>query len=150
VCYLLNHVVAIPGKTLNASLVEQLTANWPGGHWFYLMTLFSEGTLLVVAAQTGFVDGPRVMANMALDRWLPRRFTNLSERLVMADGVMLMGVCAAAVLVYTHASVRILIVMYSINVFLTFTLSQLGMVLHWLKDRGRGWIHGIIINATGM
>ncbi len=51
---------------------------------------------------------------------------------------------------YTHASVRILVVMYSINVFLTFTLSQLGMVRHWLQDRGPGWIHGCIVNTTGM
>src|SRR5262249_2727241 len=53
-------------------------------------------------------------------------------------------------LLYTHASVRILVVMYSINVFLTFTLSQLGMVIHWVRERGARWVHGFLVNATGM
>jgi len=148
--YLLNNVHSVPGHTLNATLIEQFTFTWKGGHALFLITMISEGALLIVAAQTGFLDGPRVMANMALDRWLPRRFTNLSERLVMKDGILLMGVMALAMLWYTHASVRILIVMYSINVFLTFTLSQLGMVLHWLQNKGRGWVHGFIVNSTGM
>jgi amino acid transporter len=148
--YLLNQVHMVPGRTLNAVLIEGFTSSWRGGHALFLITMISEGALLIVAAQTGFVDGPRVMANMAIDRWLPRRFTNLSERLVMKDGVLLMGIFALAMLFYTHASVRILVVMYSINVFLTFTLSQLGMVKHWIQRRGEGWIHGFSINALGM
>lgn len=148
--YLLNHVQPSAGQTLNAVLVQGLTARWPFGHLFYLLTLVSEGALLVVAAQAGFVDGPRVMSNMALDRWLPRRFTNLSEQLVMKDGVWLMGLAAMAMLIYTHASVRILVVMYSINVFLTFTLSQLGMVRYWWQNQGRGWIRGLAINFIGL
>jgi len=149
-CYILNHVHSTPGLTLNAVLIQSYTSSWRGGHTIYLITLLSEGALLIVAAQTGFVDGPRVMANMAIDRWLPRRFTHLSERLVMKDGIVLMGLFALAMLVYTHAAVGILVVMYSINVFLTFTLSQLGMVKHWIEKRGKGWVRGILINATGM
>jgi amino acid transporter len=150
--YLLNQVQVrmVPGHTLNAILIEGFTSSWRGGHALFLFTMVSEGALLIVAAQTGFVDGPRVMANMALDRWLPRRFTNLSSRLVMKDGVLLMGLFAMGMIFYTHASVRILVVMYSINVFLTFTLSQLGMVKHWVEQKGPGWIHGILVNATGM
>ena len=148
--YVLNHVGLIEGQTLNSVLIGGLTSHWKFGHPVYLLTMLSEGALLVVAAQTSFVDGPRVMANMALDRWLPRRFTNLSERLVMKDGILLMGLSAMAMLIYTHASVHILIVMYSINVFLTFTLSQFGMVLQWWKERGSRWVSGLMINATGM
>ncbi len=150
IIYLLNHVHAVPGQTLNAVTVEGLTKLWPMGHAIYLVILLSEGALLIVAAQTGFVDGPRVMSNMALDRWLPRRFTNLSQRLVMKDGILLMGLAAVAMIFYTHASVRILVVMYSINVFLTFTLSQMGMVFYWLQERKPGWVHGFGMNATGM
>jgi len=150
VIYLLNHVHAVPGQTLNAVIVQSLTAHWPFGHTLYLIILLSEGALLIVAAQTGFVDGRRVMSNMALDRWLPRRFTNLSQQLVMKDGILLMGLAALAVLFYTHAAVSILIVMYSINVFLTFTLSQMGMVIHWLEVRKGAWIRGFLMNATGM
>lgn len=149
--YLLNDVQSMPNRTLNAVLIEGLVRPWGAwGHPIFLLTLLSEGALLVVAAQTGFVDGPRVMSNMALDRWLPRRFTNLSERLVMKDGILLMGMAALAMLFYTHASVRILVVMYSINVFATFTLSQLGMVLHWLQNKGKGWLQGIVLNSSGM
>lgn len=150
VIYLLNHVEPVHGATLNAVLIKGIMANWPMGHTLFLITMLSEGALLFVAAQTGFLDGPRVMSNMALDHWLPRRFTNLNERLVMKDGVLVMGVSAMAMIFYTHASVRILVVMYSINVFLTFTLSQFGMVRHWIKDRGSRWIHGLMMNATGM
>lgn len=148
--YLLNRTHPIEGQTLNAVLLGKLTSGLPAGNAILLLTLLAEGALLIVAAQTGFVDGPRVMANMALDRWLPRRFTNLSERLVMKDGVLLMGIAAMGMLIYTQASVRILIVMYSINVFATFTLSQFGMVRHWFQDKGAGWIRGLLINMTGM
>lgn len=148
--YLLNAVSHTPGKTLNAVLFEQLCAGWAWGKPILLITLISEGALLLVAAQTGFLGGPHVMANMAIDRWLPSRFTNLSERLVMKDGVLMMGGAALLTLWYTHSNVKILVVMYSINVFLTFTLSQMGMVTHWIRQRSSGWTSSLAINGTGM
>ena len=122
------------GKTLNATLVEHLGI----GQWFVVLTLIAEGGLLVVAAQTGFLDGPRVMANMALDGWLPHRFCALSERLTMHYGVMLIGAAAILSLFYTHGDVTTLVTMYSINVFVTFSLSQLGMIRFWLQKRPEG------------
>jgi hypothetical protein len=89
------------------------------------------------------------MSNMAVDSWLPRRFTNLSDRLVIKDGILVIGLAAAAVLIYTRASVRILVVMYSINVFITFTLSHYGMVRHWLTERGPEWKNKLAVMATG-
>ena len=77
------------------------------------------------------------MANMAVDSFLPHRFAALSERLSMQNGVLLMGVAALAMLFYTQGNIHILIVMYSINVFLTFTLSQLGMGRFWWPRRER-------------
>ena len=148
--YLLNHVVPVEGKTMNAVLIEAMTVHWPYGKVFFMVSMFSAGLLLLVAAQAGFLGGPRVMSDMALDRWLPGRFTNLSDRLVIKDGVIMMGMSALFMIMYSHASVHILVVMYSINVFLTFTLSQTGMVRHWVEDRGPRWIHGLLINATGM
>ena len=77
--YLFYGVGHVPGKTLNAVLVEKITSGW--GHWgyaFLLLTLISEAVLLFVAAQTGFLDGPRVLANMATDRWFPFQFALLS------------------------------------------------------------------------
>jgi len=149
--YLLNGIHKVPGQTLNASLIHHLTDRWPvGGPLFFLVTLLSEGALLLVAAQAGFLGGPRVMSNMAIDGWLPRRFKNLSDRLVIKDGVFVIGLAVLAVLFYTHASVRVLIVMYSINVFITFFLSQLGMVRHCLKTKGSRWIRRISVNIAGL
>jgi hypothetical protein len=116
------------------------------------MTMFSEGALLFVAAQTGFLDGPRVLANMALDSWVPRRFYQLSERLVTQDGILLMGGAALALLFYSHGNVSLLVVLYSINVFLTFSLSQLGMCRHWWEVRAReaAWRRLLLINGFGL
>ena len=91
------------------------------------MTLVSEGALLVVAAQAGFLDGPRVLANMAVDSWVPRRFAALSERLTTQNGILLMGVASLRRCLHAAATSAQLVVMYSINVFLTFSLSMLGM-----------------------
>ncbi len=105
------------------------------GETFIVLTLFSEAMLLVVAAQAGFLDGPRVLANMAVDSWVPHRFAALSERLTTQDGILLMGGAALAALLYTGGNVGHLVVMYSINVFLTFSLSMLAMLRFWCRHR---------------
>jgi amino acid transporter len=147
--YLLNNIAHDPGRTLNAALVHSLADAWPFGHVFFLITMLSEGALLLVAAQAGFLGGPGVMSNMAVDNWLPRRFKNLSDRLVVKDGIVVIGLAALLMLVYTKASVRLLVVMYSINVFLTFSLSQFGLVKHWWEDRGDRWIRKLLVAGTG-
>jgi amino acid transporter len=122
------------------------------GKAFVVLTLLSEGALLFVAAQTGFIDGPRVMANMALDSWVPHKFAALSERLTMRNGVYLMGGAALLTLLYTHGSVDTLAVMYSINVFLTFSLSNLGMSKFWWTQRGKDptWNKHIWVHLIGL
>ena len=155
-CYLLNGTRFEPGRTLNASLWNQLAAPWrlgtlDIGSVVVAITLISEGALLFVAAQTGFVDGPRTLAAMAADSWVPHRFKNLSDRLVTQNGVLSMGAAAALVLAYTRGNVGLLVVMYSINVFLTFTLSQTGMALHWLQERSRErhWHRRLLVSSLG-
>jgi amino acid transporter len=135
VCYLLWNVSPVPGKTLNAVLVEKMTAHLPFGTTMAVVTLFSEGILLVVAAQAGFLDGPRVLANMAVDSWVPRRFAALSDRLTAHNGIILMGAASLAALLYTGGDVGKLVVMYSINVFLTFSLSLFAMTRKTLQER---------------
>ena len=151
-CYALLDVKPVAGKTLNAVLANSLFVDWPMGHWIAFITIFSEGALLFVAAQTGFVDGPRVMANMAVDSWFPRRFAALSDRLTMQNGIMIMGVSAIALLSYTHGSVSALVVMYSINVFVTFSLSQLGMSYFYIRHRKnhREWKQYLSVHLTGL
>ncbi len=149
-CYLLWQVTPVGGKTLNAVLVERLAGGWPLGGLFIVLTLLSEGALLVVAAQAGFLDGPRVLANMAIDSWVPRRFASLSERLTTQNGIMLMGISSLAALIYTHGNVGHLVVMYSINVFLTFSLSMFGMLKYWVGTRERPeWIRRVALFGAG-
>jgi len=154
VAYQLYNVEVNPDKTLNAVLFERMTANWGStvGGGFVIVTLFSEAALLIIAAQTGFLDGPRVLANMALDRWFPAQFANLSERLVTRNGVLLMGAAGLIMMWVTGGSVDQLVIFYSINVFITFSLSQLGMVRHWWQERAkeRGWKHKLAINGFGL
>ena len=102
-----------------------------------VVTMLSEGILLVVAAQAGFIDGPRVLANMAVDSWVPRRFAALSDRLTTHNGIVLMGATSLAALLYTKGDVGTLVVMYSINVFLTFSLSMFGMLRHTWQEAPR-------------
>ncbi len=153
VAYLLWQVQPVDGKTLNAVLFENMTARWPAklGFGFVLVTLASEAGLLVIAAQAGFLGGPQVLANMALDRWFPTRFATLSDRFVTQNGVLLMGLAALLVMILSHGSVALLVVLYSINVFITFTLSQLGMVRHWWQQRAGlpAWKKKITINGIG-
>jgi amino acid transporter len=156
-CYLLFGIRPQEGKTLNGVLVEAFASNWqllglPVGKVFVVIALASEGALLFVAAQTGFIDGPRVMSNMAVDSWLPRRFASLSDRLTTKDGVVLLGVAAISLLLFTHGNVDALVTMYAINVFITFSLSQLGMCRFWLRERSRDskWARHILIHVIGL
>src|SRR5271163_4231264 len=151
ICYLLENVQPFHGETLNAVLFERVASKWPFGRGVITFALLTEGALLFVAAQTGFIDGPRVLATMAHDKWLPRRLAHLSLRLVTADGVLAMGIGAGLILIGTRASVNALVVLYAINVFVTFTLSQLGMTVHWWLERKteKHWLRKLLINGVG-
>ncbi len=150
-CYLLWQVHVEPGKTMNAVLLDRLTAGIPFGGVFIVVALLSEALLLVVGAQAGFIDGPRVLANMAIDSWMPRRFAALSERLTQENGILLMSLASLAALLYTGGDVSRLVVMYSINVFLTFSLSIFGMLKSYLKSKRQRshWGSGIAIFGIG-
>src|SRR5216683_1549378 len=155
--YLLVHANPVPGQTMNAVLVDRFADNFsmlglPLGRWFIVLTLAAETALLFVAAQTGFIDGPRVMANMATDSWLPHQFAHLSDRLTMKDGVLLISGASILTLLYTRGVTSTLVLMYSINVFLTFSLSQASMVRYWIRDRNKypNWHRHITIHVIGL
>lgn len=149
VCYLLWEIR--PGaegrhETMNSALVRSVTAGIPGGRIFVFLALLSEAALLLVAAQAGFIAGPRTLANLAVDSWAPRRFAALSERLTTQNGVMLIASASLCALLYAawatrHGGADVigrLVTMYSINVFATFALSMLAMTMYWRrthKDR---------------
>jgi len=156
-CYLLFRAAPEPGKTMNAVLLERFAGGWqplglPLGHLFVVLTLAAEAGLLFVAAQAGFIDGPRVMANMARDSWLPHSFAQLSDRLTTQNGVFLIGGAALATLFYTRGNITALVTMYSINVFLTFSLTELGMSRFWIRKRKHlpEWKKSLPIHLIGL
>jgi amino acid transporter len=151
-CYLLLNVRPTEGRTLNAVLADALFGTWKFGYGLALITILSEGALLLVGAQAGFIDAPRVMANMAVDSWFPHRFSAFSEQLTMRNGVVMIGIAALAILLYTHGSISALVVMYSINVFLTFSLSEFGMSRFFIKNRHKEakWKQHLSVHLTGL
>ncbi len=123
------------------------------GHWLrvglYYMMQFSTATILVLAANTGFAGFPSLAYVMSRDRLLPRQLANRGDKLVYSNGIVLLGVCAAVLVIAFRGSVEGLIPLYAIGVFTAFTLSQCGMVKHWRKERGAGWRHKAAINTIG-
>lgn len=151
--FLLYRVTPVAGKTLNGVLLDAISAEMPYGigHLFSPLALFSEAAILIMAAQSGFLAGPRILANMAADRWLPNKFTNLSDYFVMRHGIFLITGGCLALMIYTAGNVAHLVILYSLAVFITYSLSQLGMIIHWAKERmyHRTWLKGLILNGVG-
>ncbi len=156
VLYLLWNAQHVEGQTLNAVAFQSIIATLGLPDWLssatLAITLALEAGLLLVAANTGFLGGPAVMANMAADSWVPRQFRQLSTRLVTQNGIIVMGVAALLILVWSHGDVSLLVVLYSINVFLTFSLSLLGMCVHWWRRRrGRQpWKRRLSLSLLGL
>ena len=110
-----------------------------------------EAGLLFVAANTGFLGGPAVLSNMAADSWVPHKFCYLSTRLVTQNGILVMGVAALGILFWTQGSVTLLVVLYSIPVFLTFAISLFGLCCYWWQHRKEldKWKRRFFLSLTG-
>jgi len=153
--YLLWAAAPTEGRTLNAVVFGSIIADF---RWdselapvIALTTVLAlEGGLLFVAANTGFLGGPAVLANMAVDSWMPHQFRHLSNRLVTQNGILLMGLAAIAILLVTRGAVSLLVVLYSINVFLTFSLSLAGLVRFWWQARSHGWRRRLALSVLGL
>lgn len=146
--YLLYTPVPQEGQTLNAVVFHEILGDSRIGHFLLLVTLFLEAGLLFVAANSGFLAGPGVLANMAIDSWVPNRFRHLSTRLVVQNGLFLFGIMAIAILVWCQGKVSLLVILYSINVFLTFSLSLFGMCVYWVKNRAhvkKKWFRNLLL-----
>jgi len=156
VLYLLWDAQHVEGRTLNAVTFEAIIASfgwttpWLNSATLIVVLVFEAG-LLLVAANTGFLGGPAVLANMAVDSWMPHQFRNLSSRLVTQNGVILMAVAAVAVLLITTGNVSVLVVLYSINVFLTFSLSLAGLVRYWWGHKSDPrWKMRLLLSLGGL
>jgi amino acid transporter len=125
------------GQTLNAVVFHSILGDTQTGKILLMLTLLLEAGLLFVAANTGFLAGPSVLANMAIDGWMPNRFRHLSTRLVIQNGLFLFGLFAIGILIWCEGKVSLLVVLYSINVFITFSLSLFGMCVYWARERSK-------------
>lgn len=155
VLYLLWNVTKQEGRTLNATVFDAVLTELLGPGSAIVpgllgLTLAFAAALLFVAANTGFLGGPAVLANMAVDRWVPHQFGQLSDRLVTQNGILVMGGAALGALWLTGGAVHLLVVLYSINVFLTFSLCLAGLCRYWLSHRERRlWQFRLAQSALG-
>ncbi len=137
--YLLWDVKPVNGETLNAVVFRSVLGDLPFSGIILVIVLFFEAGLLFVAANTGFLGGPAVLANMSIDAWIPKQFRSLSTRLVTQNGILVFGLLAILILLGTGGEVSMLVVLYSMNVFLTFSLSLLGLCIYWWRHKQWTW-----------
>jgi amino acid transporter len=156
--YLLWDAHPTDGETLNATAFKRIIAHMGLGSELANQVLLAivlafEAGLLFVAANTGFLGGPSVLSNMASDSWVPHQFRYLSTRLVTQNGILVMGIAALAILFWTRGQVTLLVVLYSISVFLTFAISLFGLCLYWWRHRkdtdNAHWVRRFLLSAVG-
>jgi len=152
--YLLWGASPVEGQTLNAvafgAIIDSFGWDARMAGAALLVVLALEAGLLFVAANTGFLGGPAVLSNMAADSWVPHQFRYLSTRLVTQNGILVMGIGALVILLWTGGSVSTLVVLYSLSVFLTFAVSLFGLCLYWARLRaGRNWLGRLALSAAG-
>lgn len=137
--YSLESIRPVHGQTLNAivfnGVIAKLGLAGATSQGLLVVTLALEGAILLVAANSILILAPLLLGNMASDSWLPHRFRNLSSRLVRQDGVIFIGACAVAILLWTRGELGVLVVFYSINVFLCLMFSKLGLCRYWWDRR---------------
>jgi amino acid transporter len=139
------HVVPAEQQTVISQIGRQVFGDGP----LYLALQIATTLILVLAANTSFADFPRLSAILARDRFLPRQLTNLGDRLVFVNGIVALAVLASVLVVVFGGQTHRLIPLYAVGVFLSFTLSQAGMVLHWRKVGGPRWQWKARINGLG-
>jgi amino acid transporter len=131
------------------TIVSQLARAIFGNGLAYYAIQGSTTLILVLAANTSFADFPRLASLLARDRYAPRQFRTLGDRLVFSNGIVMLAAFAALLIVLFQAETHALIPLYAVGVFISFTLSQAGMVRHWLTDGGAGWQWRLVINSIG-
>ena len=138
---------AVPREDVSviAQLASQIVGTGPPLFIIQVATAF----ILVLAANTSYADFPRLASLLSRDRFLPRQFSSRGDRLVFSNGIVALGVFAALLVILFNAREQAMLPLYAIGVFISFTLSQLGMVIHHLRRREAGWRHGLVINGAG-
>jgi amino acid transporter len=132
------------------TVVSQLARAIFGGRGLaYYLVQFATTSILVLAANTAYSDFPRLASIVAKDKYLPRQFMNQGDRLAFSNGIMVLSVFAGLLMIVFRGDTHSLIPLYMIGVFISFTLSQAGMVVRWRRERGPGWVAHAIVNGVG-
>jgi amino acid transporter len=131
------------------TVVSQIARRLFGTGAIYYLIQASTALILVLAANTSFADFPRLASLLARDRFVPRQFASLGERLVFSNGILVLAGFAALLIVIFGGDTHALIPLYAVGVFISFTLSQAGMVRHWLVEKGPRWRARLVVNGVG-
>ncbi len=146
---LARHFGIPPDLSQQQTLASRVAAAVVGKTWLYYAVQWTTTGVLVIAANSAFAGFPRLAAILGQDSFAPRQLRNLGDRLVYANGIILLGAMAAALIVIFGGSTNRLIPLYAVGVFLSFTLAQLGMVRRWARERRRGWRLSAAMNLIG-
>ena len=138
-------VVAGPNETILSALARRLLGTGPA----YYVVQFSTLAVLAVAANTSFADFPRVGAILAKDKFMPRQLFNVGDRLVFHNGILLLAVLTAVLIIGFNGDSHALVPLFAVGAFTAFTLSQSGMVIHWFRLKEAGWQIKAMINGLG-
>ncbi|HCU24300.1 MAG TPA: amino acid permease, partial [Deltaproteobacteria bacterium] len=139
------HVLPKHEETVVSQIARQVFSDGP----FYYLIQTATAMILILAANTSFADFPRLSSLLARDGYMPRQLASLGDRLAFSNGILLLGAASSLLIILFNANTHHLIPLYAVGVFTSFTLSQSGMVVHWLKLKGRGWWYKVVINGVG-
>jgi amino acid transporter len=149
IAYLVTSIGLVPDPTEEKTVLSELVRHLTGGGPILVVAQVATALLLVLAANTSFADFPRLSSFLARDGFLPRQFAFRGERLAFTTGIVALSLMAIGLLVGFNASVSGLIPLYTLGVFIAFTLSQSGMLVRWWRRREPGWRPGLAINGLG-
>ena len=139
------NLVPKPEETILSQLAHAIF----GSGALYYTVQVATAMILVLAANTSFADFPRLASFLARDGFLPRQLANRGDRLVFSNGIIVLGLLASLLLVIFQGQTHAIIPLYAVGVFLSFTLSQFGMVYHWYANQVPGWQAKMLVNLTG-
>ncbi len=140
------HVVPVEGKTVLSQIAEEVFGR---GSWLYLYVQITTALILAMAANTAFAGFPMLISVMSRDGFAPRQLSQRGERLNYSNGIIILTILAGLLLIIFKSDTHLLIPLYAVGVFTSFTLSQAGMLHRWLKHQDKGWVHKAVINGTG-
>jgi amino acid transporter len=149
IAYLSASIGLVPDPSEQQTILSQLVRVVAGDGWLLVVAQVATGLILILAANTSFADFPRLSSFLARDAFLPRQFAFRGDRLAFTTGIISLAALAGFLLVMFNASVAGLIPLYTLGVFIAFTLSQGGMLRRWWRRREEGWRKGLLINGAG-